>query len=124
MAIKATWPTSDGLGPSTHKQAVDAKGEALPWVTYSFIDFIKDRLNKQQRVFEYGSGSSTLFYAKRVAKVVSVEHDENWFNKIVSSKPENADMIFTKLETGGEYSKKAASLANNLTSSLLMAETG
>ena len=90
------------------QQAVDANGEALPWVTYSFIDFIKDRLNKQQKVFEYGSGSSTLFYAKRVSKVVSVEHDENWFNKIVSSKPENADMIFTKLETGGEYSKKAA----------------
>jgi len=92
------------------QQAVDANGEALPWVTYSFIDFIKDRLNKQQKVFEYGSGSSTLFYAKRVSKVVSVEHDENWFNKIVSSKPENADMIFTKLETGGEYSKKAALL--------------
>ena len=92
------------------QQALDANGEALPWVTYSFIDFIKDRLNKQQKVFEYGSGSSTLFYAKRVSKVVSVEHDENWFNKIVSSKPQNADMIFTKLETGGEYSKKAALL--------------
>jgi hypothetical protein len=92
------------------QQAVDANGEALPWVTYSFIDFIKDRLNKQQTVFEYGSGSSTLFYARRVSRVVSVEHDENWFNKIVSSKPENADMIFTKLEKGGEYSKKAAIL--------------
>ncbi|MEJ5961236.1 FkbM family methyltransferase [Pedobacter immunditicola] len=92
------------------QQAVDANGEALPWVTYSFIDFIKDRLNKEQKVFEYGSGSSTLFYAKRVSKVVSVEHDENWFNKIVRTKPANADMIFTKLEKGGEYSKKAALL--------------
>jgi hypothetical protein len=92
------------------QQAVDANGEPLPWVTYSFIDFIKDRLNQQQRVFEYGSGSSTLFYAQRVGKVVSVEHDEAWFNKIVSSKPQNAEMIFTKLERGGEYSKKAALL--------------
>ena len=92
------------------QQAIDANGEALPWVTYSFIDFIKDRLNKKQKVFEYGSGSSTLFYAKRVDRVVSVEHDENWFNKILNTKPQNAEMIFTKLERGGEYSKKAALL--------------
>ena len=92
------------------QQAVDANGQALPWVTYSFIDFIKDRLNKTQKVFEYGSGSSTLFYAQRVAKVVSVEHDENWYNKIRSSKPQNAEMIFTRLEKGGEYSKKAVLL--------------
>ncbi len=94
------------------QQAIDANGDALPWVTYSFIDFIKNRLNKQQQVFEYGSGSSTLFYAARVAKVVSVEHDEAWFNKISGSKPANADMIFTKLERGGEYSKKAALLGD------------
>ncbi|WP_354330079.1 FkbM family methyltransferase [Pedobacter sp. CG_S7] len=92
------------------QQAVDANGDPLPWVTYSFIDFIKERLNKEQRIFEYGSGSSTLFYAKRVARVVSVEHDENWFNKIVNTKPQNADMIFTKLKRGGEYSKKAVLL--------------
>lgn len=92
------------------QQAVDANGDPLPWVTYSFIDFIKERLKKEQRVFEYGSGSSTLFYAQRVARVVSVEHDENWFKKIVNTKPENADMIFTKLERGGEYSKKAVLL--------------
>lgn len=92
------------------RQAIDTNGEALPWVTYSFIDFIKERLNKSQKVFEYGSGSSTLFYAKRVGKVVSVEHDQSWYQKIVGSKPENAEMIFTKLETGGEYSKKAALL--------------
>lgn len=93
-----------------NQQALDSNGEPLPWVTYSFIDFIKTRLNKDLKIFEYGSGSSTLFYAKRVLKVVSVEHDETWYNKIVKSKPANAEMIFSKLERGGEYSKKAAAL--------------
>lgn len=93
----------------TH-QAVDESGNPLPWVTYSFIDFIKSRLNKNLTIFEYGSGNSTLFYAKRVKKVVSVEHDEAWFNKIVKEKATNAEMIFTHLEKGGEYSKKASSL--------------
>jgi precorrin-6B methylase 2 len=92
------------------KQAIDGKGEELPWVTYSFIDFIKPRLNKTLRVFEYGSGSSTLFYAKRVHNVVSVEHDRTWYDKILNSKPRNAEMIFTELHPNGEYSKKAASL--------------
>ncbi|WP_158798577.1 FkbM family methyltransferase [Pedobacter sp. L105] len=93
-----------------NQQALDRDGEALPWVTYSFIDFIKTRLTKDLTIFEYGSGSSTLFYAKRVKKVVSVEHDEAWYNKIINSKPANAEMIFSKLERDGEYSKKAATI--------------
>lgn len=93
-----------------NQQAMDQQGDPLPWVTYSFIDFIKPRLSKNLSIFEYGSGSSTLFYAKHVKRVVSVEHDEAWYNKIVKSKAQNAEMIFSKLETGGEYSKKAATL--------------
>jgi len=93
-----------------NQQAVDGKGLPIPWVTYSFIDFIKPRLTKDLTIFEYGSGNSTLFYAKNVRRVVSVEHDEAWFHKIVKEKAENAEMIFCKLDTDGDYSKKAASL--------------
>lgn len=92
------------------QQAIDKNGDPLPWVTYSFIDFIKTRLNKDLVVFEYGSGSSTLFYAERVKRVVSVEHDENWYKKIVGSKPANSEMIYTQLTTDGEYARKAATL--------------
>lgn len=92
------------------QQAIDGDGEPLPWVTYSFIDFIKDRLKKEQTIFEYGSGSSTLFYAKRVKEVVSVEHDQAWYEKIVGAKPANSEMILTALEPGGDYSKKASQL--------------
>lgn len=90
------------------QQAVDANGAPLPWVTYSFIDFIKTRLTKDLSIFEYGSGNSTLFYARYVKKVVSVEHDEAWYQKIVKEKATNAEMIYTALEKDGEYSKKAA----------------
>lgn len=93
------------------QQAIDGHNNPLPWVTYSFIDFIKTRLNKNLSVFEYGSGNSTLFYAKHVKRVVSVEHDEAWYHKIVEEKASNAEMIFTALEKGGEYSNKAVLLA-------------
>ena len=33
------------------------------------------------RVFEYGCGNSSLWWAQRVEKVVSVEHDEAWYRR-------------------------------------------
>ena len=92
------------------KQAVDGKGNALPWVTYSFIDFINCRIEKTHHIFEYGSGNSTLFYAERAGTVTAVEHDKGWFDKVKNSSPANAEMIFCHLERDGEYAKKATLL--------------
>jgi len=82
---------------------VDQDNNPIPWVTYSFIDFIQERLNRQHTVFEFGSGNSTYFYAKYAGIVVSVEHDKEWFDKIVNTKPENAEMIFCELVRDGDY---------------------
>ncbi|WP_017260158.1 hypothetical protein [Pedobacter arcticus] len=92
------------------KSSVDENGNPIPWVTYSFLDFIKGRLKKEQSVFEFGSGNSTWFYAQHVGLVTSVEHDQDWYNKIVASKPANSNMIFCALKEGGEYCKKPVSL--------------
>lgn len=85
------------------KSPVDGEGNPIPWVTYSFIDFIKDRIKKSHSVFEFGSGNSTFFYAKYAGLVVSVEHDKAWYDMIVSKKPENAEMIFCELVRDGDY---------------------
>ncbi|HYJ38888.1 MAG TPA: hypothetical protein VEV87_09740 [Chitinophagaceae bacterium] len=50
-----------------------------PWLTFPAIDFIKGVLNPGMRVFEFGSGGSTLFWAYRTKEVISVEHDEKWY---------------------------------------------
>lgn len=92
------------------KSPVDGNGNPIPWVTYSFIDFIKERLKKQHTVFEFGSGNSTFFYAKYAGLVVSVEHDKEWYDKIVSTKPENSEMIFCELVRGGDYCKMPVKL--------------
>ena len=83
--------------------AVDNDGKPIPWVTYPFIDFIKERIKKQHAVFEFGSGNSTLFYAKYAGLVVSVEHDKEWYEKLVNKKPENSEMIYCDLVYGGDY---------------------
>jgi hypothetical protein len=85
------------------RSPVDRDNNPIPWVTYSFIDFIKTHLKKQLSVFEFGSGNSTFFYAKYAGLVVSVEHDKGWYDKIVSTKPENSEMIFCELVRDGDY---------------------
>ncbi len=92
------------------KSPVDQDNSPIPWVTYSFIDFIKDRLKPQHTVFEFGSGNSTYFYAKHAGAVVSVEHDKEWFDKIVSTKPQNAEMIYCELVTDGDYCRMPLTL--------------
>jgi len=89
------------------KSSVDEHGEAIPWVTYSFIDFIKDRINNQHDIFEFGCGNSTLFYAKNSRSVTAVEHDKAWFERNAGIKIPNVKMIYCELVRGGEYSKSA-----------------
>lgn len=85
------------------RMPVDQSGNPIPWVTYSFIDFIKTRIDSSQTIFEFGSGNSTFFYARHAKKVVSVEHDKAWFDKIIKQKPKNSELIFCELEDNGKY---------------------
>lgn len=87
------------------RSPVDEKGNPIPWVTYSFIDFISTRIRKDHTIFEFGSGNSTWFYAKNAGKVVSVEHDQAWYNKVLKEKPANSEMIFCELQSNGDYSR-------------------
>ena len=67
-------------------ESVDREMTPLPWFTYSAIDFIKERLDKNIDILEFGSGNSTLFFAERVHKIVSIEHNEIYYNKILLKK--------------------------------------
>ena len=83
---------------------IDKDSNPIPWVTYSFIDFISERLNTNMDIFEYGSGNSTLWYAKKVSSVTSVEHDKKWFEKIKNSMPQNVNLNYQELVYGERYS--------------------
>lgn len=51
---------------------------ALPWFSYAAIDFLERSLRPEMTVFEFGSGGSTLFFARRCGRVESVEDDPRW----------------------------------------------
>ncbi|MGD9591476.1 MAG: class I SAM-dependent methyltransferase [Candidatus Berkiella sp.] len=57
----------------------------VPWWTYQAISEIEDyikNLNYKPVVFEYGSGASTIWLAKRCDKVIAIEHDGLWYQKL------------------------------------------
>ena len=87
------------------KTPVNINFQPIPWVTYSFISYIENRLNKKMNIFEYGAGNSTLYYAEKVNHVISVEHDRKWFEKILENIPENVQLKHCELQYGGDYCK-------------------
>ena len=69
---------------------VDNLGEALPWFTYPAIEYLKRFNCNGWRVFEYGSGQSTIYWSRRGATVTSVEHNEQWFSEVKQKALPNA----------------------------------
>jgi predicted O-methyltransferase YrrM len=54
----------------------------IPLITSEAKKWLDSNLEKDMRIFEWGSGGSTLYFAKKVKQVVSVEHDKEWYEKI------------------------------------------
>ncbi len=50
----------------------------IPWFSYAAIDFLERFLELHMTVCEYGSGGSTLFFARRVKSVFSIEDNPRW----------------------------------------------
>lgn len=56
----------------------DENGDSVPWMTYPAIEFLKKHLNKNHEIFEFGCGASTLFFSKKVKKIVGLETNPRW----------------------------------------------
>jgi hypothetical protein len=69
-----------------HDHPKDEDG-ITPWYTFPAISFIKDIISVNTKVFEYGSGFSTLFYNTNAGQTISVEHDPVWYSKIKEQLP-------------------------------------
>ena len=69
-----------------------------PWLSPAAVLFFDEWLTKEMVGAEYGSGISTLFFAKRTKKMISIEHYEPWFKKVKSlftkKKVNNVDYKF------------------------------
>jgi len=54
----------------------------LPWWSLSSIRYVEKKVPYSSKVFEWGSGGSTLFLGKNFHSVKSIEHDTKWFEEV------------------------------------------
>ncbi len=85
------------------RRPIDADGAPLPWFTYGAINFLQRRVRSEWRVFEYGSGHSTLWWAHRVSEVVAAEHHPGWAKEMSDKAPANARIVHRPLSEGTAY---------------------
>lgn len=53
-----------------------------PWIPFDVMIWLEAVVNKNMRVFEWGSGGSTIWFAQHCQSVMSVEIDGVWVKKI------------------------------------------
>ena len=85
------------------RRPVDTAGLSQPWLTMPAIAFLEDRLSDEMTIFEYGSGGSTAWYGRRVATVISVEHDLHWYEQVRNDLPSNVDLVLCAAQQPGEF---------------------
>lgn len=63
------------------KKCQDGNGRPIPWYTYPAIEYLQSFNYDGKRIFEYGCGWSSMFWAERAAEVTAVEDKRQWFAK-------------------------------------------
>lgn len=68
----------------------------LPWISFGAIRYLERFLQPNMQVFEYGSGGSTVFFAGRCKRIVSVEDDADWAQRVRrrTGTAQNVELIF------------------------------
>ncbi|HWQ10611.1 MAG TPA: hypothetical protein VN436_15930, partial [Holophaga sp.] len=61
--------------PTAARMAADP---CYPWLNAGAVRFLDRHLAPDMAGFEWGGGRSTAFVARRVARLVSVEHKAKW----------------------------------------------
>jgi hypothetical protein len=89
---------------------VNGRGEYQPWLTYPVIEFLEGFDFSGKTVFEYGSGSSTLFWASRAKRVTSVELDGEWYRLLLHKIPANVTLLHEP--DGVKYAKSIRQFAS------------
>lgn len=53
-----------------------------PWLTWECNELLDKVVSSNWNCFEWGSGRSTIFFAKRAKSIVSIEHDRRWCDRV------------------------------------------
>jgi hypothetical protein len=87
----------------SERRPVDSQGLPIPFMSYGAITFLSNKACGECSVFEFGSGYSTLWWASRVQRVVSCEHDQSWYEQLTKLIPSNVTLLYRELDNSRSY---------------------
>lgn len=91
-----------GYGRTLHEKVpVAADGSPIPWYTYPAVEFFGQLDARGLRIFEFGCGNSSLFWAHKGAEVFAVEHDRAWFERMSTMSARLRQLVLR--ESDAEY---------------------
>jgi predicted O-methyltransferase YrrM len=70
----------------------DLKNVTPPWVVQGAIDWLLSRSYRFERVYEFGAGNSIEFWGTLGRDAVCIEHDTEWFKKLLPKCPDNVQL--------------------------------
>ena len=75
--------------------------EKQPWLSPESIALINNYLKPNMKGFEWGSGTSTLYFSKRLGQLTSIEHHHGWYLQVKKWLQEkgqkNVDLRYTEV---------------------------
>ena len=75
-----------------------------PWLSNTVINFMDQNVSKEHSMFEWGSGSSTVYFAPKVGKIISIENHNDWFKKVTQmlsdNKIKNVELVLVPPDSG------------------------
>jgi predicted O-methyltransferase YrrM len=81
----------------------ERKHANAPWLTSAAVEILSSLLKLDDRGLEFGAGRSTVWFARRVNKLISIESDENWYKKVQllleKAQLENVDLRLASADT-------------------------
>lgn len=68
--------------PRSLADRIGDRKDHVPWIVPAATNRLESLISHEWKVLEFGSGSSTVWYASRAGHVTSIEDDERWFEKV------------------------------------------
>jgi hypothetical protein len=81
-----------------------------PWMHQSEIDMIVSYLKPTHKMFEWGCGGSTLYFSNYVSTYRSIEHNIQWYKKILPSIRNNTELYH--IDNQKEYTNYINQITN------------
>lgn len=82
-------------------ECINSENKKIPWYTYPAIEYLDNIDFSDKVVFEFGSGNSSAYWAKKAKLVYSIENNKDWYEKVKNEKAEN--QIIELSENESEY---------------------